>query len=406
MSFPETISPINLNLGLMLLTGLIFGLVFSRLGLPRVAAYVIAGIVFSRDALGRYMDIGIGSWAEPLTLSALGIIAYLIGGSITINQLKRIGKIIISSALFESLCATAFVFIAFIMLFRDIAGVSILQLALAFAAIAATTAPAGTVAVLHQYRARGLFASTLLGVVALDDAIGIILFSLMAVVTVSESLTVSLGTALFKIIGAVMLGAASGILLTFFSKWIREHELRLPVIIGGILLVIGLSELWNVSPLLAAMSMGFFTRLFVRASADRLFTPIDRFEELVFIVFFTLAGAHFETHVFLHNINIIIIYFFARIAGKVTGASLGAWISGAPKPVVRWLGFGLIPQAGVAVGLAITLSHQPAFQEVSSLIVNVILATTLLYEVLGPLCVRLALDKVGELGIKRRRRIE
>lgn len=394
----------NLNLGLMLLTGLIFALAFSRFGLPRVAAYVLAGMIFSKDILGRYMEIGLGLWAEPLTLSALGIIAYLIGGSITIKQLRRIGKIIIGSALCESFGAVLFVFAALLTLSGGIAGVPALHVALAFAAISATTAPAGTVAVLHQYRARGLFATTLLGIVALDDAIGIILFSLMVVVTASVSLTASLGSALVEIAGAVVLGGAAGKIMHFFSKWIHEYELRLPIIIGGILFVIGLSELWNVSPLLAAMSMGFFTRLFVGASADRLFTPVDRLEELVFIIFFTLAGAHFDSHVFLHNISFIIIYFFARIAGKMTGASLGAWLSGAPAPVVRWLGFGLIPQAGVAVGLAITLSHQPAFREISTLIINVILATTLLYEMLGPLCVRLALSRVGERGEKRERR--
>jgi Kef-type K+ transport system membrane component KefB len=177
----DAISTISLNLGLLLLSGLIFGCIASRYNLPRVAAYVIAGMIFSPGLLGRFAWIEIGDWAAPLTSAALGIIAYLIGGSITLKQLRLSGRVIFSAAIGESLGAVLCVFAAFCLILPDIYALSAVQLAMAFAAIAATTAPAGTIAILHQYRARGPVSNTLLGVVALDDAIGILLFSLMMV---------------------------------------------------------------------------------------------------------------------------------------------------------------------------------------------------------------------------------
>ena len=397
----DAISPITLNLGLLLLTGLVFGYIASRYNLPRVAAYVIAGMIFSPDFLGRLEWIDIGSWAVPLTTTALGIIAYMIGGSITLKQLQLSGRVLFCSAIGESLGAVLCVFAIFWLILPDTYALSAVQLALAFAAIAATTAPAGTIAILHQYRARGPVSNTLLGVVALDDAIGIILFSLMMVVEIGGSLTLSLGTAVLEILGALALSTMVGRILTQFGKRFRQSELLLPVVLGHIFLVLGLAEILNLSPLLATMALGFSSRYFSGAAGGHMFRQVEYFEELVFLIFFTLAGAHFELAVFSGNLGLVLVYFFARIIGKIGGAALGATAAGASQPIVRWLGLCLVPQAGVAVGLALTLSHEPAFKEINTLIVNVILATTLMNEVLGPIAAKYALGKAKELGIKR-----
>lgn len=397
----DAISPITLNLGLLLLSGLIFGYIASRYNLPRVAAYVIAGIIFSPGLLGRLEWIEVGDWAAPLTTTALGIIAYLIGGSITLKQLRRSGWVIFSAAIGESLGAVLCVFVAFWLLLPDTYALSAVQLALVFAAIAATTAPAGIIAILHQYRARGPVSNSLLGVVALDDAIGIILFSLMMVVVVGESLTLSLGTALLKIVGAIVLGVLIGRILCQFGKRFHQGGLLLPLVLGYILLTLGLAEILNLSPLLATMVLGFSSRYFSRAAGDRMFIQVEYFEELVFLIFFTLAGAHFEFSVFIGHLDLVLVYFVARIIGKIGGAALGAAAVGASQPIVRWLGLGLIPQAGVAVGLALTLGNEPVFKEISVMIINVVLATTLLYEVLGPLAAKFALGRANELGSER-----
>ncbi len=226
----------------------------------------------------------------------------------------------------------------------------------------------------------------------------------MIVVTTSKSLTASIGLAVIEVVGAIVLGGVAGKLLTLCSKQIQKSELRLPLILGVILLVLVLSEILNLSPLLSTISLGFSSRYFMGAAGDIIFTSVEYLEKLVFLIFFTIAGAHFEFHLFLQHFGLIMTYFIARIVGKLIGAFFGARATKSPAPIVRWLGFGLIPQAGVAVGLALTLSQMPVFKGASTVIVNVIVATTLLYETIGPFVVKFALVQAGELGLKRERR--
>ncbi|MDH3603005.1 MAG: cation:proton antiporter, partial [Candidatus Tectomicrobia bacterium] len=373
-------------------------------GWPRVAAYVVAGMAFSPALLGGWLDLTVEDWAEPLTTMALGIIAYVIGGSLTLTQVRRTGKLIVSATIGAMVGSMLLVLIALLFwLPGSVNGIATLHLALAFSVIASTTAPAGTLAIIHQYRARGPMVSTLLGVVALDDALGIILFALVLIATSGVSLTVGLGLAVLEVGGSVAVGAAAGYMLSRLARWVHQGGLRLPLILATVLLVLGVAQAWGLSSLLSTMTLGFCTRHFLGAGGDRLFAPVEYFEELVFLIFFSLAGAHFQPHVFLAHLDLMIVYLLGRTLGKLLGASIGARIGEAPQPVVRWLGCGLVPQAGVAVGLALTLSHQPVFREISSVIVNVILGATIIYEVLGPFMVRFALERAGEIGVKRRR---
>jgi Kef-type K+ transport system membrane component KefB len=381
----------------------LLGLLASRLGLPRVAAYVVAGMLYSESLAGGWLGLSVGDWAEPLTTGALGVIAYLIGGSITVGQLRRTGRVILSSTLGESLGAALIVTLAMMtVLPAGFEGLSGLALALAFGAIAAPTAPAATIAVLHQYHARGPLSSTLLGVVALDDAVGIILFAIVAALTTTASLTSGLGGAVLEILGAVALGLGVGF---FASRLARRliRDLRLPLVVATVLLTIGLAQRLDFSPLLAAMTLGFASRVWLGAAGDRLFAPVEYFEELVFLIFFTVAGALFDPTVLSEHMALVAVYFLARVAGKLGGAAVGARAGGAPPAVWRWLGFGLVPQAGVAVGLALALGRHPTFAPVSEIVVNVILGSTLLTALIGPLAMRFALAAAGELGTKRKR---
>jgi Kef-type K+ transport system membrane component KefB len=395
-------APELLILGLLMATGLAGGLLANRIGLPRVAAYVAAGVLFSPALLGTPLGIRLENWTEPLTTLALGIIAYLIGGSITVKQLRRLGTTILSTALIAALGAMATVFLVLYFLIPE--ATDGVVLALALATIATTTAPAATVAVIHQYRARGPFSSTLLGVVAIDDVLGILFFSLMLVFVTGDSLGTGLGTAFYEIVGSLVLGILTALATVYVRRQIQQREMLIPLIIGAILLVVGLAQLLHLSILLAAMTLGFTARWITRSVGERLFAPVEYMEETVFLIFFTLAGAHFEPGVFVGNIGLVLLYFSGRIVGKMGGAYLGARLSAAPVVTRNWLGLALIPQAGVAVGLALILSHHPAFQSSGQIIINVILGTTLLYELFGPLGTRFALKQAGELGKKRRRR--
>lgn len=377
------------------------GLIASRFGIPRVIAYLLVGVLFSEGFLGGVLEFNLAKVADVPTVGALGIIAYIIGGSITMAQIHRVGKIIFGTAIGESLGAILLVLILLPIFFPSFTDVGAFQLALPMAAIAATTAPAATLAVLHQYRASGPMTDTLLGVVAVDDALGIIFYSLALALVTGGNVTSHIGLAFWEIFGASLFGGLSGFFLAKLGHHIRQSGLRLPLVLGGIFMVIGWAEALNFSPILATLVLGFSSRYFLKAAADRLFAPIEFLEELVFLIFFTMAGAHFQYSIIVEYLDLVFIYFIARIVGKLFGAYLGANISGAPPNVSRWIGFGLVPQAGVAVGLALTLSQEAAFQSVAPMIINVILGATLLYEIFGPFAVRFALHRVGETGVKR-----
>ncbi|WP_297811502.1 cation:proton antiporter [uncultured Methylophaga sp.] len=386
---------IFLSLGLLLVTGLLFSLLAARFHLPRIAVYALAGLVWSQDLLGGVTGLQLGDWTSTLTDTALALIAYLIGGSVTANQLKRLGKTIFACTVGEVAGAALVVFVA-VWLFLN-GEPDALSLAALLAVLAASTAPAATVAVIHEYRSRGPLTTTLLGVVALDDALGIVLFSLLMVWTIGTSLTGAISMAGLEIGGALLLGALMGWALAFFGHRVRNPHFFLPMVLSALLLSQGLAAVWHCSPLLTAMALGFVARATFKSGGERLLAPIEYLEELVFLVFFTLAGAHFELDVFLQGAELIVIYVIARVLGKLAGTRLAARWCRAPSAVSRYIGLGLIPQAGIAIGLALSLLNHPTFAEQGLLIVNVILASTLLYELLGPIATRYALMKAGEI---------
>ncbi|NQY26495.1 MAG: cation:proton antiporter [Piscirickettsiaceae bacterium] len=389
-----TASPI-LALGLLLVTGLLFGLLVSRINMPRIAAYALAGLIWSEDLLGGYLGLDITEWSHSLTNIALSIIAYTIGGSVTMEQLRRLGKIITFCTVGESLGAVLVVTLA-VYFYQPAIDGPVWVFALILGVLAATTAPAATVAVIHQYRAKGLLTTSLLGVVALDDVLGIILFSVMLVVVTGLSLTDAVINSGVEIVGSIGLGIVIGWLLTFFGHKIRNQNFLLPTVLSALFLSQGLSELWHFSPLLTAVIVGFSARSVYKSSGERLFAPVEYLEELVFIIFFTLAGAHFKLSVFLQVTDLVVIYVFARVIGKFIGIRIGAKLSHAPEVVSKYLGFGVIPQAGIAIGLALSLLQIAEFQNIALLVLNVILASTLIYEIIGPLATRYALFKAGE----------
>ncbi|WP_428354568.1 cation:proton antiporter [Methyloprofundus sp.] len=388
-----------LLIGLLLLVGLFSGQVASKMGIPRVAAYVLTGTLFSPEFLGRFITVTSDDWSLPLTHSALAIIAFIIGGSITAAQLQRMGKSIIGIALGESMGAAIAVFCGLLLLAPSVGSIPLLSIALIFSAISTTTAPAGTIAVLHQYRAKGQLSTTLLGVVALDDALGIIFFAVVMAFLTGGSVEHNIEIALTEISLAIIAGIIAGFFLAKLAAYAHKTNMLLPLILGSIFVISGLAEMFHFSVLLSAMALGFASRFFLFSAGDKLFGSIDFLEETVFLLFFTLAGTHFHSAVFLQHIDLILVYFFARILGKLMGSAFGAKITKAPIEVTRWLGFALIPQAGVAVGLALTLSHQAEFKEISLLVINVILATTIVYEFIGPLTARFALQRAGEIPV-------
>ncbi|MCK4950220.1 MAG: hypothetical protein KAS48_00260 [Gammaproteobacteria bacterium] len=392
----ESLTPVLMTLGLLLVAGVMLGMVFSRIGLPRVAAYTIVGVIFSPSMLGGIIGIKITGWTEPVTEAALAIVAYLIGGEIRLGDLRTKGWMIISAATGGALGASLLVFVTLFFYQPSVEGIQTLSLIFAFAAIATSTSPGSTIAVLHQYRAKGPMSSGLLSITAVDDGLGILVIALMLSFTASIPLSQGVEIVLLEIVGGGLLGIAAGSMLAGMARVIRIVDLLLPLELGATLLVYGLAERWHFSPLLAAMSFGFGARLFAKGGG-RLFVSTERLGDLIFVVLFAIAGAHFNLETFVQYLDLIVLYFLARMFGKILGTTFGAYVARAPKPIVKWLGLGMVPQAGVAIGFALLISQYQAFQGVSHIIINVVLASTLMAEIIGPILTRYALIRTGEI---------
>lgn len=388
-------SSLFLNLGLLMTTGLLFSLIAAHFKLPRIALYALAGLIWSQDLLGGVVGLQPGAWSESLTDCALALVAYLIGGSVTAKQLKKLGKTILFCTFGEVIGAAIVVFVV-VAVFLSGQPDAVL-LASALAVLAASTAPAATVAVIHEYRSHGPLTTTLLGVVALDDAIGIVLFSLFLVWSTGIAMTQVFTSAGLEIGGALLLGGVMGWCLAFLGHRVRNPHFFLPMVLSAILLSQGLADIWHCSPLLTAMALGFFARATFKSGGERLLAPIEYLEELVFLVFFTLAGAHFDLDILLSGFELVVLYVVARVVGKMLGTNLAARLVSAPRAVRSYIGFGVIPQAGIAIGLALSLLSHPVFADSGLLIVNVILASTLIYELFGPFATRFALQRAGEI---------
>lgn len=391
-----------LLIGILLMTGLLVGTLGSRyLGVPRVVGYILLGMLFAPDLLGGWLGMADTHWTQPLVSVALGMIAYVIGGAVTPGQLKRLGWSIVGATLGEVSGAFLAVLAAVLLLGVTVGDLPLWSFAMVLAAVAPATAPAAIVAVVHQYRARGRLTSTLLGMVAIDDALGILIFAVVMAVVGSGSLGSALGAACWEIGIALLVGGVGGFLIERLSRRLHEQSMLLPLLLGGIFLVVGLAESAGFSALLAAMVLGFTVRWLSGSHAERLFEPVEDLEETVFVLFFTFAGLHFSPAAVVDYWPLMLVYFFARAAGLFVGGGSGARLAGAPRQVWSNVGFGLFPQGGVAIGLALLLLHYPRFAQAGEVIVNLITTTTLLTEAVGAISVRYGLRRAGELGSER-----
>ena len=390
-------------LAIILIFGLLMGKVVSYLKLPRVTGYLIAGVLIGPFVLKLVPHEAI----ESLTIiseAALGFIAYNIGSSLNYNKLKNIGKGVIIIALFEALMATFVVTLAMKFIFGQT-----WEFSLAIGAIASATAPAATIMVLKQYRAKGPLVDTLIPVVAIDDAIAVIAFGIsiaVAQIISNGSDGVSIMAFLepfIEIFLSVLLGCAVGFALTYLNKLSKQKENAMNLVIAAIFLVIGLADLLNLSNLLACMALGATVSNLV-LSKSKLLSAIDNITSPIFIMFFTISGLELDLSVLLTVGVIGIGYVVFRVIGKVLGAYIGAQIANSELVVKKYLGLTLVPQAGVAIGL--TMIVQEALPSCGASIRAIILAGTVIYELIGPLCTKIAIFKAGEAMVDAHHKIE
>lgn len=385
-----------LSIAIVLFSGLLFGKLVTYLKLPNVTGYLIGGLIIGPSVLNILSTESIASLGLVSQI-ALGFIAFTIGLSFKATYLKRMGWTPVVIALFESTLAVLFVQTALL-----IAGFD-LSMVLVLGAIAAATAPAATVMVIKQYKAKGPVTDTLLSVVAIDDAIALILFGFAAAIAqtllgtnASSNLLMTILNPIWEIVFALLIGAVIGFLFKYVLKAFTTRGGRLSVLIGGVLLITGVAAQFGVSELLANMAGGMVLTN-ISIDAQRMDEMTDYITPPIYMMFFVISGARLQLSI-IPTIGVVgIIYILFRVAGKITGAFIGAKIMKASKDVQKYLGPMLIPQAGVAIGL--TTIAERLVPEHAAEITAVVLVGTLVYELVGPIITKISLEKAGETNI-------
>lgn len=411
-----------LSLSIALFAGLMLSRVAKIIKLPAVTAYLVAGVLLGPCIIGALgiKGIGFNSFDGLDTLAiisdvALGFIAFSIGNEFRLSSLKTIGKQATFIGIFQAVFTTILVDAVLIGLHFIIPEILPLPVAVILGAIASATAPAATLMVVRQYKAKGPVTSTLLPVVALDDAVGLVLFAVSfgvarALLSGSISIVSVLVEPVLEVVLSLGLGTIMGLLITYFEKFFHSRSKRLSMSVAFVLLTVGICQIPDLhfgvvniafSPLLSCMMLG---TVFCNICdfSEELMDRLDRWTAPIFILFFIISGAKLKLGV-MANLSVIligIVYIIFRSLGKYFGAYVSAKISKAPQTTKKFLGFTLLPQAGVALGMAIKVGevfNSTAFDSLGVIIANVTIFSVLIYELVGPLITKIALKKAGEI---------
>lgn len=394
-------------LGIIFVFGALIGWLSPKLHVPRVVGYLILGLIIGPEVLG-FIPREFVDHSLVITDISLSIIAVLIGATLKSSTLKGHAKEVFYITFFQSMGTFAAVSIGFVFMgsMLNFEGNSIMIMAILLASIATATAPGTPLAIVHELRAKGKFTSMFLAVVAIDDAVALMFFTLAITIGVSI-----IGTGLFEwmnivdsivlIVLSSILGTVAGMVNTLFEKLFRNHKgFETISTLGLIFLVYSLSEFWQLEPLLSAMVMGI-----VMTNSSENFDIVedeidDHLAKMIFMLFFIISAMHFKLSAIFSLPVAIGLYLFLRFFGKVLGTYVGAVISKSSSSVKKYMGVALIPQAGVAIGLALSLQTHQGFESIAPMILNIVIATTLIQELLGPFMTKYAIEKSGESGKK------
>ena len=399
----------TLLFGLIILAGTFGARLFQKMHIPQVVGCIVVGIILG-DGLNLITQQTIEK-LEPFTMFALGMIGFMIGGELRGDVFKKYGRqffIILFSQGFAAFLLVAIgATVTTWFLVQNL--YTALAVGLVLGAIASATAPAATVNVLWEYKTRGPLTAAVLAIVALDDALALLLYRAAATgakaltgTASSESILKTAAILLGEVAGAILMGFLAGVVLYFLLKFVISEEKVLDFTIASLLIIVGISMIPRMDPILPAMVLGITIANLLPRQSKGLFQLVGKFSPPVYVSFFVLAGAHMEFGEFTNWIVIMVfVYVLCRAIGKVAGSWFGARYAGAPPTVSKYLGICLLPQAGVAIGLAI-LSGQ-LFTEVNpqlgKTIIMVVMTATFIMEILGPMFVKIGVKKAGEVGL-------
>lgn len=415
-----------LAIAIMLLLGLLSTRLMKLIGLPNVTGYLIVGLIIGPDALG-IISHEVYKSIEILSSIALGFIGFSIGVEFKLSHVKEIGAKAITITFFQALAATLCVDIVLVAT-SFFTGMKTYE-AIILGAIATATAPAATLMVVRQYRAKGIVTDTLLPVVALDDAIGLVVFAISNSIALSlasgQAVTVMnlIVVPIVEILLSLVVGGLIGLLLSLVPRFFKSRDNRLIATVFAVFCCLGICTLFEhlekaynfpftLSDLLVCMMAGaVFVN--VRREASQMMEGTDHWTPPILMLFFILSGAELNVATFFGNWQLVVcilLYIFARCLGKYFGARLGATITHADTKVRKYLGITLFPQAGVAIGMATMCKQEfakageaignAALKDVGTGIVTITMCAVMVYELLGPILTKWALGRAGEIDDK------
>ncbi len=402
---------IILFIGIIVFVGFICGEIAGKLKLPKVTGYIIAGVLMDPD-IWHFIPKDFMKHADIVTNIALAFITFSIGGSLFFPHLKRLGKGILYITVCEAQLAFLAIFVGFVAIlpvFTHIPGATcvatFVPLALLIGSLGAPTDPSPLLAIKQQYHPEGEVSSTMLSVAAFDDVLGIINYSIAVVI--AEALVLhkqfSVGTTVLQpfliIAGSVLLGLVFGFLLNFITTLIKAEPIGVFIVVlfGLLTGCFGLSTVVGADELLSVMIMGIVV-INYNEKSEKIFKLLEEYlNELIFVFFFTLSGMHLEFSVLFSAAFLVMFFIILRLAGKFSGVALGAFVAKSSTAVKKYTIGGLVPQGGIVIGLALLMRQTPAFEPISDIIISVIIGTTVINEIAGPITTKIALRKAGEL---------
>ncbi|WP_300385680.1 cation:proton antiporter [Clostridium sp.] len=384
-----------LKISIVLFFGIIGGKVARFFKLPNVSGYLVAGLFLGPSFIKLINSQDIKSFSAISEL-ALAVIAFSIGNEFVIKDMLKLGKSIVFITLAEVLGAIVLVFSVMFYIFNQPFAFSVV-----IASMSAATAPAATLLVMKQYKAHGPLTNTILPVVALDDVLGIIAFGIamslakLSIGKVDFSIMQIISGPAIEILGSIILGLVLGAILVILArKSIGRDELQ-AISLMAIGMATGISNLLGLSPLLTCIVMGT-TLVNTLKNSKRVFDSINDFASPLYLLFFTLAGASLDLSILISVGSLGIAYVLARAAGKMLGAWSSAKALKSDPMVTKYLGFTLLPQGGISIGLLVLVNQQ--LPEFSVPISTIIMFSVLIYEVTGPIFAKLAIQRAGEIN--------
>lgn len=386
------IAEILITFGGLFLAGLIADLVGRRTPLPRVTLLLLTGFVVGPSVLD-WLPAFTREWFPMLTSIALALIGFLLGHHLTRQRLGALGRVVLSVSAGVAIGTALLVFLVLVAVGVDPV------FALLLAGISTATDPAASVDVVREYRAEGTFTNTLVGIVAIDDVWGLLVFSFLLAAAQAMAGHNGIGElvllGLWETGGAILLGLILGLPMAYLTGRIRSGEPTQAEALGLVLLCVGIAKWLGVSYILSATVLGAVVANLARHH-ERPFSAIEGIEWPFLILFFLLAGAALHVDAVTAAGTLLVLFMALRIAGRIIGARIGGRIGGAELEIRHWMGLAMLPQAGLAIGMALVAAQR--FPEAAPVILPVVLGSTVFFELAGPVLTRWILVRVGDIA--------